>query len=229
MELPELIAILRRRWWLVLLAPVIVAGLLVWQGRTRPYQVSLRATILIPGDTEIPGNSERPELMVLDDLPPLVRSHAFAEGVHAEIPGTALTVEDVASSLNATRYSRVLTVVVTRGHAGEATEIAQAVQRTLPDLINRYLIPVGGAPATVNVIDPPGDPTRSRPNDGLKAAVLLLAALVAGGGLALLVDLADPRSRARREVERGMAAPVPIRPRRVQYGRKIRRPRPSRK
>ncbi len=140
MELPELIAVLRRRWWLVVVVSVVVAGVLVWQARARPYQVSLRATVLIPGDTEIPGNSERPELMVMDDVPALVDSRAFAEGVHAAVPGTALTVDDVQASLDASRYSRVLTVLVTRENADEATEIAGAVAKTLPDLINRYLI-----------------------------------------------------------------------------------------
>jgi capsular polysaccharide biosynthesis protein len=194
-ELPELIAILRRRWWLVVLVPVLVAGVLVWQSRTRPYQVTLRATILIPGDTEIPGNSERPELMVMDDVPALVESRAFAEGVYAAMPGTALTVDDVQASLDATRYSRVLTVLVARGSAAEATEIAGAVEQTLPDLINRYLIPASGPPATVNVIDPPGEPTRSRPNDAVKFAIVLMVAVAIGGGLAVVVDRVALASR----------------------------------
>jgi capsular polysaccharide biosynthesis protein len=187
-ELPELMAVLRRRWWAVVLVPLLVAGLLVWQHRHRPYQVSIRATVLIPGDTEIPGNSERPELMVLDDLPPLVESHAFAEGVHAAMAGTALSVEDVQASLTGSRYSRVLTVLATRDDPAEASAIADAVAQTLPDLINRFLIPVGGAPATVRIIDPPGEPTRSRPDEALKDAVLIMAAIAAGGGLALILD-----------------------------------------
>jgi capsular polysaccharide biosynthesis protein len=187
-ELPELIAILRRRWWIAVLVPVLFAGVLVWQGRTRPYQVTLRATVLIPGDTEIPGNSERPELMVMDDVPALVDSRAFAEGVFAVMPGTGLSVADVQASLDASRYSRVLTVLATREDASEASEIAVAVEQTLPDLINRYLIPTGGPPATVNVIDPPGEPTQSRPNEDVKFAVLMIAGIAIGVGLAAVVD-----------------------------------------
>jgi capsular polysaccharide biosynthesis protein len=187
-DLPELIAILRRRWWLVVLVPVVVAGILVWHGRTRPYQVSLRATVLIPGDTEIPGNSERPELMVMDDVPALVTSRAFAEGVHSAMAGTSLSVEEVQSALSASRYSRVVTVLVTLEDPAQAREIAAAVEETLPDLINRYLIPAGGAPATVNVIDPAGEPTRSRQNDRVKFVVLLMVATAVGGGLAIVLD-----------------------------------------
>jgi capsular polysaccharide biosynthesis protein len=187
-ELSELFAMLRRRWWLIVLVPIVVAGILVWHGRTRPYQISLRATVLIPGDTEIPGNSERPELMVMDDVPALVTSRVFAEGVHAAMPGTSLSVEEVQSALSASRYSRVLTVLVTREDPAHAREIAAAVEETLPDLVNRYLIPAGGAPATVNVIDPPGKPSRSRPNDEVKFVVLLMVAAAVGGGLAIVSD-----------------------------------------
>lgn len=188
MELPELIATLRRRWWLVLLVPIVVAGIVIWYSQSRPYQVTLRATVLIPGDTEVPGNSERPELMVMDDVPALVDSRAFAEGVHAAMPETALSVEDVQAALDATRYSRVVTVSVTRESEAEATEIAAAVEQTLPDLINRYLIPAGGAPATVNVIDPPSEASRSRPDDRVRFVVLLMVAAALGGGLAVVVD-----------------------------------------
>jgi capsular polysaccharide biosynthesis protein len=207
-ELPELIAILRRRWWEVVLVPVLVAALLIWQDRHRPYQVSLRATVLIPGDTEIPGNSERPELMVLDDLPSLVSSRAFAAGVQSAMVGTTLSVEDVQAALSGTRYSRVLTVLATRENPSEASGIAAAVAQTLPDLVNRYLIPVGGAPATVNVIDAPGEPTRSRPNQALKSTVVVLAAVALGGGLALVVDLVDPQLSGRDQIERAFGVPV---------------------
>jgi capsular polysaccharide biosynthesis protein len=207
-DLTELWAILRRRWWLVLLVPVAAAALLLWQSRARPYQVTVRATVLIPGDTETPGNSERPELMVLDDLPSLVGSHAFAEGVLVAMPATDLTAEDVQASLSGARYSRVLTVTVTRDDPTEATELAEAVDQTLPNLINTYLIPQGGAPASVHVIDPPSEPTRSRPNVALKSGVVLLVALALGAGLAVLADAVDPRLHDRWQIERAFGAPV---------------------
>jgi capsular polysaccharide biosynthesis protein len=207
-ELAELIAILRRRWWLVVLPPVIAAALLVWQSRARPYQVMVKATVLIPGDTEIPWNSERPELMVMDDAPALVGSRVFAEGVRVAMRATGLTIEEIQSSLQGVRYNRVLTITVTRADPGEATGIAEAVAQSLPDLINRYLIPQGGAPASVHVIDPPSDPSRSRPAQNLKTLVALAAAAALGGGLALLADLVDPRLSGRGQIEQAFAAPV---------------------
>jgi capsular polysaccharide biosynthesis protein len=207
-ELTELIAIVRRRWWLVVLLPLVVAALLVWESRSRPYQVSVRATVLIPGDTEVPGSSERPELMVMDDAPALVGSRAFAEGVRVAMRATDLTIEEIQSSLRGIRYSRVLTITVTRDDPTEATEIAEAVTQALPDLVNRYLIPDGGAPASVHVIDPPNSPTRSRPNQRLKSLVLPCVAAAFGGGLALVAGVMDPRLVGVGQIERAFAAPL---------------------
>jgi capsular polysaccharide biosynthesis protein len=187
-ELSEVFAIVRRYWWIVIAVPVVVAIVLFGHSRVRPYQTTVRASVLIPGDTEIPGNSERPELMVMDDVPALVTSRVFAEGVQAAIPDEGLTVEGVHDMLSAERYSRIMTVFITDGNASDVRVVADAVAETLPTLINQYLIPTGGQTATVQVIDPPGDPTRSRPNQTLKMAVLILAGVAAGCFLALLVN-----------------------------------------
>ena len=78
-DLNDLLRALRRYWWIALLAPAIVLGILMIRNLTAPYQTSFRASVLLPGDTEIPGSSEQPELMILDDLGPVVASRAFAE------------------------------------------------------------------------------------------------------------------------------------------------------
>ncbi len=109
----QLMSVIRRRWWIVLLLPVAAVLTTYFFQRNEPYQSTVRATVLIPGDTEDTGNSERPELMVLDDLPPFLRSYAFASQVHAAIPDTELSIGDVQSTLDGSRYSRVVTVYIT--------------------------------------------------------------------------------------------------------------------
>jgi len=207
-ELRDVWEILARRWWLVVAVPLLVGVLLLWRAREMPYQVSVRATVLIPGDTEVPGSAERPELMVLDDLPPLVRSWAFAEGVLAELGDRDLTVDDVRRTLAGERYSRVLTVTVTHEDPARASAIGAAVAASLPALVNRYLIADGGAPATVRIIDPPGQPTRSRPYQAIRGVVLLVVAAGVGAGLALLAHALDPRVHTGRDVARELGAPV---------------------
>lgn len=191
MTLREIVAALLKRWWLVVIVPAIVLPLLVLRARTQPFQTTLQAVVLIPGDTEIPGNSERPELMVLDDLPTLVSSQVFAQAVAEDLAGRGQDtgVEAVRGALSASRYSRVLTIAVTHDDADTAKSIAESAAAVLPRVVNQYLVADQAKPATVQIIDPPGEPTRSRPNQGLVIVALTLVAAAAGAGLALVAEL----------------------------------------
>ncbi|MGH2562801.1 MAG: hypothetical protein ACRDJH_27385 [Thermomicrobiales bacterium] len=198
MDLPRLIQIVWHRWWLVAAIPlgVLIAG--SWLTNDPPHESSVRATILIPGDTEIPGNSERPELMVLDDAPVLVGSHVFAELVFDALPNGArasITVDDVKSALRGERYSRILTVVATRDDAGEARIIAEAVAAMLPEAVNTFLVADGGEAATVHVIDPPSEPSPANANRWLILSVETFVALVVAVGLAVFIDTTLDRQR----------------------------------
>jgi hypothetical protein len=144
----------------------------------------------MPGDTEVPGSSERPELMVLDDLPELIQSQVFAEDVAAELPavgGPNLSVEDVHDSLSSDRYSRILTVHSTNDSAGNAESIAKAAANVLPDSVNQNLVAAGAAAATVNIIDPPSAAT---PDDEHRWLIIGVETLVAAGfGIGLVLAM----------------------------------------
>ena len=130
--------------------------------------------MLLPGDTEIPGNSERPELMMLDDLPTLVRSRVFAEGIHEAMTGPDLSVEEVQSTLDGSRYSRIVTVSISDEDADVVTAVGHAVEQQLAQLVNEYLVASDGEQATVRIINPAGTPSQSNDN-------LLVQLLLAGG------------------------------------------------
>lgn len=194
MTLREIVDALRKRWWLVVLVPAIVLPALIVRARTQPFQTSLNAVVLIPGDTEDPGNSERPELMVLDDLPSLISSRVFAEAVAQDIVARAgnaelaSEVEGIQAALGATRYSRVLTITVTRDDRDAVATIAASAAAVLPAMVNRYLVADQAEPATVQIIDPPGMPSRARPNQALIIAAMTVVALAAGAGIALTAE-----------------------------------------
>lgn len=190
MTLAEIWDAIARRWWLVIGVPLVVLVAVLVTNQFRPWDATVRATVLIPGDTEVPGSAERPELMVLDDLPPFIESMAFAEGVHAAMPGTTLTVDEVHAALWGERYSRVLTVHAVTDDPADASEIAAGVEVALPGLVNEYLVPANGVEATVKVIDPPSEPTRSRTDDALRIAILMLLGLIAGVVLAVMAEWA---------------------------------------
>lgn len=174
-SMSQILSVIRQRWWIVLLLPIAAVLTTLYFQSQEPFQSTVRATVLIPGDTEETGNSERPELMVLDDLPPFVRSYAFAEQVAGAMPESDLTIDQVQSTLDGSRYSRVLTVAITNDDQAQVEEIAGAVQSVLPDAVNSYLMPEDGQRATVRIIDPPTTPTRDR--DGHKLQLLVTAAL----------------------------------------------------
>lgn len=190
----EAMLALRKRWWLVILVPAVVLPLLILRARIQPFQSSLNAVVLIPGDTEIPGNSERPELMVLDDLPALVASRVFAEAVTEHMSARdgaaseATDVNAVQAALSGSRYSRILTVTVTQESRDDARRIAESAAAVLPGVINRYLVADSTSPATVQIIDPPSEPTRSRPNQTLILTAMTLVAIAVGAGLALAAE-----------------------------------------
>jgi capsular polysaccharide biosynthesis protein len=181
MDLYEFATILLRKWWLILGLPLIVFVAMVWRSSDPPFVSSFRASILMPGDTEVPGSSERPELMVLDDLPELVQSQVFAEDVAAALPavgGPNLSVEDVHDSLSSDRYSRILTVHATNDSASKAESIAKAAANVLPDAVNQNLVAVGAAAATVNIIDPP---SAAKPANEHRWLIIGVETLVAAG------------------------------------------------
>jgi capsular polysaccharide biosynthesis protein len=147
--------------------------------------------VVIPWDPEIPGSSERPELMVLDDAPALVGSYAFAELVHAALPAemqAVMSIDDVKASLSGSRYSRVLTVTAGRETAGEAEAIAAAAASVVPNAVNAYLVADGADQATVRIIDPPTDATQDRTGRVTRIAAQAGAALVLALVAAVLLD-----------------------------------------
>lgn len=178
-----------RRWWIVLLVPAIALAGLIYRDRTLPYRATVRASVVIPGDTEIPGSAEKPELMVMDDAPGLVTSRAFAEAVAAKM-GAGVTADQVQRDLNASRYSRLLSITATDGNAVNAKTIAATAGAVLPAMINQYLVADPAKPATVQIIDPVSAPTRSRANAKLLILAETCVALVAGAFLAVVIDFA---------------------------------------
>ena len=191
MERGDLGPFLRGWWWLLVVLPVVggLAGL--WAVRDAPYLSQTRATVVLAGDTEIPGSSERPELMILDDAPALVTSQAFAAAAHAALPGEwreALPVGAVHEALTATRYSRVLTIVAARPDAASAQAIAQAAADVLPAMVDAYLVAPGEPAANVRTIDPASPGMRDRTAQALRVAAQAGAALLLALAAAVALD-----------------------------------------
>jgi capsular polysaccharide biosynthesis protein len=188
---------IRRWWWLLIALPLVglIAGFVMT--RNQPYVSDVKATVLIPFDTEDPGNSERPELMILDDSTAVVSSFAFAELVHAALPADlqgSLSVDDVKDSLAGSRYSRVLTVTSSNDSKATAEAIATAVARVLPAAVNMFMVADGAPQATVRVIDPASDATQDRMGRLTRIVAQAAAAFVLAAVLAFVLDAVFPKN-----------------------------------
>lgn len=211
-DLRQALAVVVRRWWLIVALPLAVFTGSLAVTANSPYLATVRATILIPGDTESPGNAERPELMVLDDAPTLVDSQVFADATIARLqsvgPGLGLDADDVAGALSASRVSRVLTIEARHEQRQAALAIAVGAASILPDAINTYLIATNAPPATVRIIDPPTEAERDYRNRALIVALQTAVALVVAVGLAFLAASLDGRLHSAAEVEAALGLPV---------------------
>lgn len=148
---------LGRAWWLLAGVAALAAALAWLFLPAAPYQVTVKASVIIPGDTENPGRAERPELMVLDDLLPLVESPAFAAIVHRSLvpsAGEDVSVEDVQEALSGARYSRILSVTVSGSSPEYVAEIGAAVNTAIPEAVTTYLVAPGDARPAIRIIDP---------------------------------------------------------------------------
>ena len=208
----RILAILLRRWWLVLGLPVAAVLGTVLFTRDQPYVATFQASILIPMDTEDPGDAERPELMVGDDLPLVIGSQRFAELVEAELDraGGPVTLAwpEIQASIRATRYSRIMRVEVTRDDGEEAMAIAAAAATVLPGAVNQFAVPVGEPPARTPIIDAPSVRREFVSERPLVLAVQFVVALGVGIGLAALAHALDDRLHSEMEVTATLGVPL---------------------
>ncbi len=161
MDLWSLLEAARRLWWVVggLAILCMAVGWLVLP--QAPYQVTIQASVMVPGNIERPGRAERPELMVLDDLLPLVESPAFATLVReslAPLWDQRVSVADIENALSGSRYSRILSVTVATSSPERSRAIGDAVNTALPQAVLRFLVAPGDAEPAVRIIDPGGTP-----------------------------------------------------------------------
>lgn len=185
----------RRFWWVIGLG--FITGLIVGYVLT-PYPeftTAFRATVLIPGDTEDTGSSERPELMILDDLGPFTESWAFAEYVAGAMRGDVETV-DVYGMLDGSRYSRIATVGVSGDDQDLVLEVAKAAAEVFPDAINDFLVGAESREAVVQIIDPPLEPTQDHFMRWIRIGAI---ALLGGATATATMILLSPDRRIRPE------------------------------
>lgn len=212
MELREIWALLKRRWLVILIptAVVLAIGLITYQAPGPLYNAGVRF-IVGQEPTESADLSDEERLAnwkaseyIVNTLADWVRGGQFAELVSQELARQDVAVvpqEIVAGTVSdSTRSMMVLSM--TYGDAAVLEQMMNAAGLVLLEANDQGLPQLGGETADLVQMDqpivnriPPGITTQ------LQLPLRIGLALVAGLGLALLVDYLDPTVRGRREVE----------------------------
>lgn len=218
MELCQYGKIVRRHLWVVIILPLValIAGLFFRSSSLPLYQASMRFTIGVnpPSDTPLTGedlyNYELASEYFADDFSEIVKSQAFAQDVNErlEAMGVAIPAGAVQGYTVAAKQHRILTIRITWPDRQELEAIAQATIWALEEESGKYFPQLGAVGAQIFIIDPPtlstlGVPLRER----LDLPIRILLGLIAGVGLAFLLDYFDDSIREAKEVE---ALGIPI-------------------
>lgn len=218
MQLRHYFAILRRFWLPIVLLPLLVGIISLYVELTRPQRYGATARLMI---TQSPRGDDPTAMLpdfnlnyswassefILDDLPQVVTSAAFARDVitFAERQGYALTLAEVQSGLGAATLHRSITLSSNADTPEKATAILQGAVEALQTNGLRYWnrSSADDNGLSVAVLDQPGEAValgslrRMVFNLGLRVGLALAAAV----GLAFLLYYLDDTLREPRQVE----------------------------
>lgn len=228
MQLRRYIAILWRYWLLIVALPLAVGLFSLLNEVRQPQRYSAFSRILVTHEPltllQLDGLGSFPDFnihhswisseFVLDDLPQVVTSRAFAQDVRALLvsQGTPIDLDDIVDGLEAERLHRTVTLTAQAASpeeaealAGAAVEILRANglkywDRTTPGSIGLRIVlldPVDSASAL-------GSGRSLLLNVGLRVGLGLVAAI----GLAFLLHYLDDTIRYPRQLEEWLGVEV---------------------
>jgi capsular polysaccharide biosynthesis protein len=225
MTAAELGRVLRRRAWLVVGLPVVVAVLSLATAKPPPaqYQARLAFAVDIPHSAIVIGSDEGSPAKIgealIDDISRIIGRDQFAAAVARRLPPSLhVTAGELASETSATDRHRVSDVTVTRTLAPgqdpaalqqELTTVAQAVVAELNENGAAWFARLGDDQVKLTIVDAP-DVTQLPPTlrQRLDVPLRVLLALVLAVGVALLLHALDPRLYGDAEARLAAGAPV---------------------
>jgi len=212
--LPRLGSILRRRWPLLVVLPLLALVIAGVNYATTPRVYTATGRVTVTDQSPPPGEPLYAEYYrnlsseaATDDLTKIATGSVFMDDVTARLQaaGNPVPEKDVRAAINSARVFRILTLTATANDHGRAVVIARAGLDTLVAKSPSYF---PNRPVKVDIIDLPTEASVST----LKARVLalgtVLAALIAAALIALIVERFDPRLYDRRDVEDVLGVPV---------------------
>ncbi len=216
MELREYWSILRRRWAAPILLPVLVAlfsavQLRPWESPPPTYSASMRILVgVLPleGVDEVEYDPRYYAWMtseyLVDDFTEVLSSELFANALNARLAAQEIAIPAglLRASANTGQQHRIIRLTFNWNNAEELGAIGNAAVDELEENAAAYFAQLGTQGAGVQVMDSPtvvqmGPSARQR----LEWPLRILLALIAGLGLAFLLEYLDDTVRRRNQLE----------------------------
>jgi capsular polysaccharide biosynthesis protein len=209
MTLLELFQLLKRKWFLVVLFPLVFAGLTVgycWGFMTNDYTSSVSLYILSRSDNENSGNVTSSDLtasqQLANDIAVLAKSNRVIDATTNALGMTTFSGYEIA--VESATTNRVITLSVT----GKKPEAVAQIADELADQTADTAIEVMDLRA-VNIVDSAQVPlTPSGPNRILYTGIAFLAGIVVAIALIVLLDLMNTKIRNPEEAEELLGLPI---------------------
>ncbi len=143
-----------------------------------------------------------------DDLSRLIESETFAEDV-TELMGERGEPQSVSQVTRVRKTHRMLDVTITDSSPDRALKIASAQEQVLNSKMGSYLAQLKADNGQVKIINHPRVRRATTPAGmAVEIGLRTLVGLLAGIGIAFLLNYLDGTTRERREVEQIFNAPV---------------------
>ncbi len=220
MELKAYLATLLRRWYIVVLVPVVVlAGVLV-QSRSSNPTYTATAKVSVIRSSEQPNNPNfqydgyyqyLASEYALDDLVEVVQGNVFANDVSAQIKkdtGTTVPAGEIQGDIQSSRVNRILTLSVTSSTPDRASMIAAEATKTLEDKGTAYFKTTPDVTASIQTIQQPLGASENTSKRTVLYIMQLAVAVFAGVLIALFVDYLDDTLRTPEAVTTALGLPV---------------------
>jgi capsular polysaccharide biosynthesis protein len=202
-ELKAYLRVLQRRWFIVLILPMVVGLFALYQDvtRTAQYSANARLSVVRQPDADIPDQYQYDEYynyltseFAIDDLVEIARGNVFADAVSANLAAQGIDISggEVQGALGADRRHRIISLTATSVDPDRALEIVLATADELEDNAFAYL---GNQPENSPVIVRPVQiPSGAAPDTERARLIFIMGVLVALGAgilLAFFVDYLD--------------------------------------
>jgi len=219
MELILILKVLRRRWWLILIPTVIVAVFTVPDVIANEPQSAggfstvIRYTAAQQEDALAQREGDFQDVWLASELTvnaftDWVRTNRFAQAVAEVAAEDGLQIDPNAIAIAADNERSIGQVFINWGNDGELTILAEAVTEVMRTQNADAFPQVGEQPAQVVILDDPQiAPVPAALPSRLRPLIQLALGVLAGLGLAFLVEYLDPTLYEQNDLER-MGLPV---------------------